>query len=120
LENENTVIAGAGLDGGRPRADGKGGGQRRRGCSGLVRVSAVRAARGRKGPAVEGANDWSLGKPMTMVWVGGKREKSVSGTKLENANPNSGLAVVLIDSGCWAWPITHGYNCNYKGLTLKP
>jgi hypothetical protein len=28
------------------------------------------------------------------------------------------LEVVLIDQG-WACPITHGYECNYKGLTPK-
>jgi hypothetical protein len=35
-------------------------------------------------------------------------------------NPNSELGDVLIDPGCWAWSITQGYNCNYKGLTPKP
>jgi hypothetical protein len=26
----------------------------------------------------------------------------------------------IIDQGCWVWPITHGYDGNYKGLTPKP
>jgi hypothetical protein len=34
-------------------------------------------------------------------------------------NFNLGLRFVLIDSGCWVRTITHGYDRNYKELTIN-
>jgi hypothetical protein len=57
------------------------------------------------------------------LWVreGGEEREIGSCTKLEwETLTLTRLGVVLIDQGCWAWPITHEYGSNYKGLTLKP
>jgi hypothetical protein len=76
LENENTVIAGAGLDGGRPRADGKGGGPA---PAGLLGVGPRVGGEGRtwaQGARSGGGQRLELGEADD-YGVGGREEREI-------------------------------------------